>query len=301
MLLSYDEPILQSAEAIAGRTGDVPLVLARLRELPFDDFGALLLSLPNRQYPHISDLLPRMADAEVQRSWTGADGSVLLRQTLSFVRLLVYNFQLITGRPLERRTVLDYGCGWGRIIRLMYYFVDPAIIYGCDPWDKSIATCEADGVLANLAASDYLPHSLPFAAKRFDLIYAFSVFTHLSERAMQMGMRALHQVLSDDGVLAITVRPKEYWVYDRGVPAEDAAALEQAHASHGYAFRPHNREPIDGEVTYGDASISVEYISEMVPDFKLNKIERSLEDPYQLILFLSKRRHGVNIASPVRS
>src|SRR5947209_6078230 len=117
MLLSYDEPILQSAEGIAERTGDVSRVLKQLREVPLDDFGALLLSLPNREYPNISRLLPRMANAEVQKSWTGADGGVLLRQTLSFVRLLAYEFQLITGCPLLDRTILDYGRGWGRIIR----------------------------------------------------------------------------------------------------------------------------------------------------------------------------------------
>jgi SAM-dependent methyltransferase len=289
MLLRYTAGILQSAEHAAERTSDVCLALGSLRELPIDDFGALLLSMPNRDYPNLSRLLPRMADAEVQRSWTGADGTVLLRQTLSFVRLLAYDFQRITGRPLEDRTILDYGCGWGRIIRLMYYFANPAQTYGCDPWDRSIAICQSDGVLGNLAISEYLPKTLPFDDQRFDLIYAFSVFTHLSERAMQTALQALHRVLSEDGVLVITIRPEEYWAYDQSVNPTEAAALEEAHATRGYAFRPHNREPIDGDITYGDASISLQYINQKVSGFRLRKIERTLEDPYQLVLFLSKQ------------
>ena len=290
MLLRYALATLQSAEAVAAQTSDVSLALGPLRELPVDDFGALLLSMPNPDYPNLSRLLPRMADAEIQRSWTGADGPVLLRQTLSFVRLLAYDFQRITGRSLQDRTVLDYGCGWGRIIRLLYYFTNPAQICGCDPWDRSIAICQADGVLGNLAISDYLPKTLPFDDQRFDLIYAFSVFTHLSERAMHAALQALHRVLSEDGVLVITIRPEEYWAQDPSVSPTEAATLEEAHATRGYAFRPHNREPVDGDITYGDTSISLGYIKEKVPGFSLRKIERTLEDPYQLVLFFSKHR-----------
>jgi SAM-dependent methyltransferase len=289
MLLSYADPVLEGAEALAERTGEVFSVLAGLRQLPIDDFAALLLSLPNPSYPHVSKLLPRMAAPEVQRSWTGSEGIVLLRQTMSFVRLCAYNVQHITGRGLEGRKILDYGCGWGRIIRLMYYFTNPEMICGCDPWDRSIAICDADGVLGNLAISDYLPRSLPFEGQRFDLIYAFSVFTHLSERAAQMALHALHRVLSDDGVLAITIRPKEYWAYDQTVSPEEAAALERSHSKNGFAFRPHNREPVEGDITYGDTSISLEYIIDRNPEFQLKKVERALEDPYQLVLFLSKR------------
>jgi SAM-dependent methyltransferase len=290
MLLSYNEPSVRAAEFIATQTGDVSQVLRQLRELPIDDFGLLLLSLPDRRYPQLSKLLPRMASPDVQRGWTGADGYFLLKQTLTFARMLSHNFQLITGSSLNGCSIFDYGCGWGRIIRLMYYFVDPNMIYACDPWDKSIALCEGDGVLANLAISDYLPRILPFEGRKFRVIYAFSVFTHLSERAMSIAMRSLQRVLADDGVLAITVRPQEYWSYDPAVPEAEGATLAQTHASHGFAFRPHNRESVEGEVTYGDTSISLDYIRNKFGELQLAKIERSIDDPYQVILFLTKRR-----------
>jgi len=40
-----------------------------------------MISLPRTDYASLSSVLPRMASAEVQRSWTGSDGANLLAQT----------------------------------------------------------------------------------------------------------------------------------------------------------------------------------------------------------------------------
>lgn len=39
----------------------------------------------------------------------------------------------------------------------------------------------------------------------------------------------------------------------------DATKMIAKHNSSGFAFAAHNRPPIDGEVTYGDTSISLDY------------------------------------------
>lgn len=109
--------------------------------------------------------------------------------------------------------MLDYGCGWGRLIRLLYKYTPPARIYGVDPWDKSIDICKESGIRADLAVSDYLPKTLPFEGKKFDLIYAFSVFTHLSERAATMALAACRERIKNDGMMVITARPLSYWDY----------------------------------------------------------------------------------------
>src|SRR4029077_744564 len=44
-----------------------------------------------------------------------------------------------------------------------------------------------------------------------DLIYAFSVFTHLSERAAIMALTTLRRYVARGGLFVITIRPKEYW------------------------------------------------------------------------------------------
>lgn len=288
MLLRYALPTLTGAEATAQQTGDITQVLQILRRLTIDDFGLVLLGMPNPAYPGLSKVLPRMASADIQVSWTGAEGYTLLRQTLTFVRIVSQTYMTITNRPLDHAKVLDFGCGWGRIIRLIYYYTDPERICGCDPSDQSIDICRRDGVLGHLALSDYLPSQLPFAAKGFDLVYAFSVFTHLSERATSAAFAVLAEVLTDAGVLVVSLRPFEYWRFQQGLSAADIATLEDAHTRRGFAFRPHNRPPVDGDITYGDTSMSLDYLTKVCPGLRLRKIERSLDDPYQLICFLTR-------------
>src|SRR5689334_7063890 len=86
-----------------------------LRQLGIDDFGHVLMCMPDKNYPKLSRLLPRMASEEVQQSWTGCTGVTLLGQTCAFVRSVAYHYLKVTGMSLEGASILDYGCGYGRI------------------------------------------------------------------------------------------------------------------------------------------------------------------------------------------
>jgi hypothetical protein len=169
----------------------------------------------------------------------------------------------------------------------MYYFTNPSNLHGCDPWNLSIDLCRQAGILGHLEVSDYLPQTLPFGGS-FDLIYAFSVFTHLSERTTRLCLNVLADALAPDGMLVITIRPIEYWQIDAAVPESDRLALTACHESDGFAFWPHVRERVDGDITYGDTSMSLEYLQKNFPKLTIVSIERTLDDPYQLLVFLTK-------------
>lgn len=257
--------------------------------LGLDDFGMLLWSMPNTAYPKMSKILPKMAKDEIQLSWTGNSGIKLLKQTTTFVRSVAYHFYKFSGDTLNNKSILDFGCGYGRIARLMYYFANSENLFGVDPWDKSIEICHSDGLEKNFFLSDYLPVNLPTGEKKFCLIYAFSVFTHLSQRATITAMETLLQHLESTGILVITIRPIEYWSMNPNL--KQLGVVEQQmslHKENGFSFLPDNRHPVDGDITYGNTSMSLNWIKETFPRVSILGIDRSLDDPMQVYVFLQQ-------------
>lgn len=268
-------------------------LLDKLRTLGLADFGELIISMPNPSYPKISSILPRMARTEIQERWTGASGLTLLQQTLDFTRTAAYYYTKFTGETIFGKKILDFGCGYGRISRIMYYFTDEKNYYGVDPWKESIDLCLANGLNVNFSLSDYLPIALPVGSTRFDFIFSFSVFTHLSERATRTCLKTISDYINQNGLILITIRPIEYWDIDSGAKRSGLIyKLKETHNSTGFAFLPHDRPTVDGDVTYGDTSLTTEWLSKNFPYLEVLGVDRSFSDPYQIYVFLKKKGVG---------
>ena len=71
--------------------------------------------------------------------------------------------------------------------------------------------------------------------------------------------------------------------------ADSDAVADRMMAEHdrkGFAFVPSNRTPIDGDITYGDTSMSVDYVAANFPRWQVVGEHCNPIDPYQLLLFV---------------
>ena len=262
-----------------------------------DDLWSLLLTRQYELYPHIRAFLPRVPEPELQELWNGRSGVPLALQSQSFYRKLRDVYGRHTARPLSEASVLDFGCGWGRLTRYLARDVAPGRLYGCDPVQGILDVGRADGVPAVLAASDFLPEALPFD-EPFDLAFAFSVFTHLSEEAHRHALRALHGSLRPDGILVVTVRPPSY-LRECELMHPLLATLgpqpERALTTPGYFFAPHAATPAHpqydgrGEIHYGETVITMAYLRERwSPLFTVLGVDLLLDDPFQVLVTLRR-------------
>jgi len=280
-MLQHTLPILNEAEGAAAHRS-VDKTLALLRQLSLDEFGEFIISLPRDDYPALTAMLPAMVSENIQKTWTGASGMELLRQSLTFARQVENNYARYCGKPLRNSTIMDFGCGYGRILRLMYYFSDPDRIWGVDAWQGSLDTCTEARMLGNFVKSENVPTSLAVGETQFDVAYALSVFTHLAPTAADACLAAVRRHMKEGGLFIATVRPVEYWRFhdqNRGTMVADQ--MINKHAQSGFAYVPHNGP--EGE-TYGDASVAFNFFKK--PGWKVLGHDWSRQDMYQVSVVL---------------
>lgn len=263
------------AELDRACAGAGPEALARFRELD-DDLWALLLTQAYDAYPNIRALLPDVPEPGLQELWNGVSGAALAAQSLAFYRVLRERAAARLPGGLEEARVLDFGCGWGRLTRFLARDAAPGRLYGCDPVELILDICRQTRVPAVLARSDVRSPRLPFD-ERFDLAFAFSVFTHLSEPAHRDALAALHGGLRPGGLLVVTVRPSGFL---GGGP--------------GYRFEPHPAEASHpqyegGEMHYGETVVPLSYVREhWAPRFELLSSQPLVADLQQIVLTLRR-------------
>jgi SAM-dependent methyltransferase len=117
--------------------------------------------------------------------------------------------------------LLDWGCGCGRVLR-QWSGLPSADVFGCDINPKMVQWCAANLDFAEVSVTELEP-PLPYADSTFDLIYAFSVFTHLSEQLQQEWMSECLRVLRPEGYLLISTMGEYYLGLQRLSESEQQA------------------------------------------------------------------------------
>ncbi len=103
-------------------------------------------------------------------------------------------------------TVLDWGCGPGRILRhLPDMLPGGSKIFGADYNEKYVDWCNANLKDVECVKSDLHPPS-PFNKESFDFIFGISVITHLSANSIKLWMKELARVLNGTGILYLTIQ-----------------------------------------------------------------------------------------------
>jgi ubiquinone/menaquinone biosynthesis C-methylase UbiE len=109
----------------------------------------------------------------------------------------------------EPGTVLEWGCGPARIIRHLPDIWSRAEIIGTDYNLKTVNWCRQNIPEVRFTANELNP-PLPFPDFKFDLVYAISIFTHLSEQNHYLWINELKRVLRPGGVALITTQGEAF-------------------------------------------------------------------------------------------
>jgi hypothetical protein len=251
-------------------------------QIPIDIFALLALHRPDR-WPRLARWLPLVPPEETQVGSIGSSGQQAFLEAAAFVRTIETTLQTL-GRDPNGLKFLDYGIFWGRLSRLLYKYTATSNLYGVDAWVPSLEAARSLGFRGHLSPVDAAPTTVPFDVK-FDVVFAFSILTHVSEISANAIGEAVATALQSKGLFIFTVRPAAY----AGLMMSDAKAHAEAFAQRGFGHTPDQWAIDSGVPHYGNTTISPDYFRAHWPAFEVLNTTVNAIDPFQVIVVLQKR------------
>jgi SAM-dependent methyltransferase len=106
------------------------------------------------------------------------------------------------GDITECRAVLDFGVGCARVAR-HWSAIDGPEFHACDYNERLVRWCQESLPFLQTVRNELEP-PLPYPDGRFDLVYAYSVFTHLTEALQHRWIAELARVVAPGGRIMFT-------------------------------------------------------------------------------------------------
>lgn len=235
-------------------------------------YEVLLGTVEDRQWEEFE--LPGFPPDAMQAGFVGSANQHALTEALTFYRAIhqyMAKEDVVLGAS---DNVLDFGCGWGRYMRFFYRDVKWDHLYGIDPWHEAIEVCKRTGVYGQLVKSELMPPT-PLRSGMFKLIFAYSVFSHLSPRAADAWIAEFHRLIAPGGLVVVTTQGRSFIDFCaslRGAPPAsewhkvlqnsfvDEQRAKREYDAGEFLYEPNSGGPeLHGDI-YGDAIVPEGYV-----------------------------------------
>lgn len=168
------------------------------------------------------------------------------------------------------QSILDYGSGYGRVLRWLQAAFNNAEITACELDDKALLAVREMFGMPVVKADISLSRRL---GRTFDIIWCGSVFTHLSQQQSARLIAYLAEHLNADGILVFSAHGR--YVAERirkgeklyGLRREQVAGLLEGYDYYGYGYSNYHLQ--DG---YGISVATCEAVNEMIKQEGLQPI-----------------------------
>ncbi|NVN43660.1 class I SAM-dependent methyltransferase [Asaia siamensis] len=196
------------------------------------DEAWLHILVASLQLPEIEGVrMPAFPDPSFQSEIHGHSGEVSLHEASMFFREIKAYCRYV-GRPLSAETrVLDFGCGWGRILRLFMKDIRPENLFGIDSTSRFLMEARRCNPALCFLDTRLAPPTL-ISAGTFDLIVSFSVFSHLDEFIAGLWINEFHRLLRPGGLAIITTQSRRFIAFCAEQRLRRASGIRLEHGWH---------------------------------------------------------------------
>ena len=203
------------------------MLFRTFRDRSDQDWLDILVS--SMRVPEIEGVcMPGFPDDDVQRAMHGHCGEVSLHEAHAFFRE-VKAYAAYAGRPLApHRRLLDFGCGWGRMLRLFMKDIAPDNLYGADSTSRFLTEARRCNPALGFLSCGVAPPTL-FADASLDYILSWSVFSHLDEFYATRWIEEFGRLLKPGGLLMITTQSRRFIAFCAEMRMRRASGIKLEH------------------------------------------------------------------------
>ena len=224
---------------------------------------------------------PGFPSQEIQEQFGGSSFEHTLREAFRFY-VEVKSYALKIGNKLApSKTILDFGCGWGRITRFFLKDIYATNIHAIDvdPLIVEVTKQIIPGI--NVEPCNPSP-PLNYENNSMDYVIAYSVFSHLAENVQIEWIREFSRILKPNGLLVVTTHSRNFldfcksligqehesnWHKALATAFEDIESVKKQYDEGNFIFSPTggggNRTPD----FYGEAVIPRQYVESHWTEF----------------------------------
>jgi SAM-dependent methyltransferase len=259
--------------------------------------------------PIIEDrLYPGFPDEATQKAFVGSAYADALGEASRFYAYVRPRAERRLSKKYGAGRYLDFGCGWGRIGRFFLRDYERGDMVGVDIDPGMVDFCRQASmpgsfeIIAN-------GRPLPYHDGAFQLVTAYSVFTHLPERLFKAWMSELLRVTKPGGLIVFTVEPQRFLDFVAGIDPHapesgwhaalqanlgDVSVRRQDLAKEGFTFLPTGGGPYRASDVYGDMVVNPDFIAECAKNSPARgRLVEYLDDPARFwqAVAVVKREH----------
>lgn len=237
-------------------------------------FKMLLKSVNKRTVNGIR--FPGFPDDSIQSQFVGSSNEAALREGFQFYSL-VKGYAASLGMPLGKTTkVLDFGCGWGRYLRIFRKDIAEENLFGVDIDPTILDECRKNEVPGEL--SQIVPDGkLPYPDNFFDCIFSYSVFTHLPEKVHKHWLDEIARVCKPGCVFVLTLESMRFLEFVENIDADsppsgwhaalsqfsdEIPALRKSYNEGEFVYLPTGGGDFRAADVYGDAIVPLKYVEQ---------------------------------------
>ena len=192
-------------------------------------------------------------------------------------RVIETGLDAVGRRSQDVERMLDFGCGYGRVLRAIVQHIEPRRVDVFDVDSQGVEFCADEfGVTGLHFTRPWDWSSVPFSA--YDLIWAGSVFTHLGEAFTREMLDLLRSLLRPGGVLVFSSHGDE--AIHRAATGffgdrfkAQAPRIQADYAARGFCFLPYEDSDFailpfsfERRSEFGMTWMSEAYVTELVRD-----------------------------------